>query len=82
VSAISPDCLLVCCTSRLHLGFIRQTLRSPTADLPLISMRAKERIGQMTKNELITAVADKAQMTKTAAATAVVMRPSTPLQRR
>jgi DNA-binding protein HU-beta len=35
------------------------------------SMRAKERIGPMTKNELIAAVADKAQMTKTAAATAV-----------
>ena len=30
-----------------------------------------ERIGQMTKNELIAAVADKAQMTKTAAASAV-----------
>jgi DNA-binding protein HU-beta len=37
----------------------------------LIRLRAKERIGPMTKNELITAVADKAQMTKTAAATAV-----------
>jgi DNA-binding protein HU-beta len=35
------------------------------------SVRAKERIGPMTKNELITAVADKAQITKTAAATAV-----------
>jgi DNA-binding protein HU-beta len=36
-----------------------------------VDSRAKERIGPMTKNELITAVADKAQMTKTAAATAV-----------
>ena len=36
---------------------------------PLI--RCNERIGQMTKNELIAAVADKAQMTKTAASAAV-----------
>jgi DNA-binding protein HU-beta len=40
-----------------------------TAHEPLI--RGRERIGPMTKNELIAAVADKAQMTKTAAATAV-----------
>jgi len=40
-----------------------------TANAPLI--RYRERIGPMTKNELIAAVADKAQMTKTAAATAV-----------
>jgi DNA-binding protein HU-beta len=40
-----------------------------TANEPLI--RYRERIGPMTKNELIAAVADKAQMTKTAAATAV-----------
>jgi DNA-binding protein HU-beta len=40
-----------------------------TANAPLI--RCRERIGQMTKNELIAAVADKAQMTKTAAASAV-----------
>jgi len=40
-----------------------------TAHEPLI--RCRERIGQMTKNELIAAVADKAQMTKTAAASAV-----------
>jgi DNA-binding protein HU-beta len=39
------------------------------ANEPLI--RCRERIGQMTKNELIAAVADKAQMTKTAAASAV-----------
>jgi DNA-binding protein HU-beta len=38
---------------------------------PLIRLRAKERIRPMTKNELISAVADKAQMTKTAAASAV-----------
>jgi DNA-binding protein HU-beta len=42
---------------------------SITANEPLI--RYRERIGPMTKNELIAAVADKAQMTKTAAATAV-----------
>jgi DNA-binding protein HU-beta len=35
------------------------------------SMAAQERNGPMTKNELIAAVAGKAQMTKTAAATAV-----------
>src|SRR5262249_12790179 len=40
-----------------------------TASVPLI--RCRERIGPMTKNELIAAVADKAQMTKTAAASAV-----------
>jgi len=39
-----------------------------TAEAPLIRI---ERIGQMTKNELIAAVADKAQMTKTAASAAV-----------
>jgi DNA-binding protein HU-beta len=40
-----------------------------TANEPLI--RYRERIGPMTKNELIAAVADKAQMTKTAASAAV-----------
>jgi DNA-binding protein HU-beta len=40
-----------------------------TANGPLI--RYRERIGPMTKNELIAAVADKAQMTKTAASAAV-----------
>src|SRR6188474_607331 len=40
-----------------------------TATGPLI--RYRERIGPMTKNELIAAVADKAQMTKTAASAAV-----------
>jgi DNA-binding protein HU-beta len=35
------------------------------------SMRAKERNGPMTKNELISAVAEEAELTKTAAATAV-----------
>jgi DNA-binding protein HU-beta len=40
-----------------------------TVNAPLI--RGRERIGPMTKNELIAAVADKAQMTKTAAASAV-----------
>ena len=45
---------------------------APTAARrPLIRVRAKERNGPMTKNELIAAVADKAQITKTAAASAV-----------
>jgi DNA-binding protein HU-beta len=40
-------------------------------ETPLIRVRAKERNRPMTKNELISAVADKAQLTKTAAASAV-----------
>jgi len=40
-----------------------------TANAPLI--RCRERIGPMTKNELIATVADKAQMTKSAAGIAV-----------
>jgi DNA-binding protein HU-beta len=54
--------------SLLLRGF-KQSLHAITAGAPLI--RCRERIGPMTKNELIAAVADKAQMTKTAAATAV-----------
>jgi DNA-binding protein HU-beta len=53
----------------LRLQGVRPTSASITANEPLI--RYRERIGPMTKNELIAAVADKAQMTKTAAATAV-----------
>jgi DNA-binding protein HU-beta len=53
----------------LHLQAVRPLSASITANEPLI--RYRERIGPMTKNELIAAVADKAQMTKTAAATAV-----------
>jgi DNA-binding protein HU-beta len=53
----------------LLLQSFRQNSASTTANGPLI--RCRERIGPMTKNELIAAVADKAQMTKTAAATAV-----------
>jgi DNA-binding protein HU-beta len=53
----------------LQLRWFRQTLRICNGNAPLILCR--ERIGQMTKNELIAAVADKAQMTKTAAASAV-----------
>jgi DNA-binding protein HU-beta len=53
----------------LLLRVFEQTLEAITARAPLI--RCRERIGPMTKNELIAAVADKAQMTKTAAATAV-----------
>jgi DNA-binding protein HU-beta len=53
----------------LRLQCFRPTSASITANEPLI--RYRERIGPMTKNELIAAVADKAQMTKTAAATAV-----------
>jgi len=65
--------------SRVFLGFRKRIacichgsgkLSAPTtANAPLI--RCRERIGPMTKNELIAAVADKAQMTKTAAASAV-----------
>jgi DNA-binding protein HU-beta len=44
-------------------------LRAHNGNGPLI--RCRERIGPMTKNELIAAVADKAQMTKTAASAAV-----------
>jgi DNA-binding protein HU-beta len=49
-------------------------LGKPSAPQRLIavdSMAAQERNGPMTKNELIAAVAGKAQMTKTAAASAV-----------
>jgi len=53
----------------LRLQGFRPTSALITANEPLI--RYRERIGPMTKNELIAAVADKAQMTKTAAATAV-----------
>jgi DNA-binding protein HU-beta len=65
--------------SRVFLNFqktnhcfcrVSSKLSAPTtANGPLI--RCRERIGPMTKNELIAAVADKAQMTKTAAASAV-----------
>jgi DNA-binding protein HU-beta len=44
---------------------------APQRFLAVDSMAAQERKGSMTKNELIAAVAGKAQMTKTAAATAV-----------
>jgi DNA-binding protein HU-beta len=67
------------CDSRVFLRFrkriacicgISGKFSAPTtAHAPLI--RCRERIGPMTKNELIAAVADKAQMTKTAAASAV-----------
>src|SRR5690242_14259477 len=53
----------------LRLQGVRPTSGFITANEPLI--RYRERIGPMTKNELIAAVADKAQMTKTAAASAV-----------
>jgi DNA-binding protein HU-beta len=53
----------------LLLHGVRQNSAPITASVPLI--RYRERIGQMTKNELIAAVADKAQMTKTAASAAV-----------
>jgi DNA-binding protein HU-beta len=53
----------------LQLQGFRPLSALTTANGPLI--RCRERIGPMTKNELIAAVADKAQMTKTAAATAV-----------
>jgi DNA-binding protein HU-beta len=49
----------------------KQTLRALSGYAPLIRLRAKERIGQMTKNELIAMVADRAQMTKSAASAAV-----------
>src|SRR4029079_9517265 len=53
----------------LRLRDVGPILRAHNGNEPLI--RYRERIGPMTKNELIAAVADKAQMTKTAAATAV-----------
>ena len=53
----------------LRLPDVGPILRAHNGNEPLI--RYRERIGPMTKNELIAAVADKAQMTKTAAATAV-----------
>jgi DNA-binding protein HU-beta len=56
-------------TNRCNYGGSGKLSALTTANAPLI--RCRERIGQMTKNELIAAVADKAQMTKTAAATAV-----------
>jgi DNA-binding protein HU-beta len=55
-------------TNRLQLQCFRQHSAPTTANA--LSIRI-ERIGQMTKNELIAAVADKAQMTKTAASAAV-----------
>jgi DNA-binding protein HU-beta len=58
-------------TNRLHLRGFQQTLRALNGKCAVDSLRAKERIGPMTKNELIAAVANKAQMTKTAAASAV-----------
>jgi DNA-binding protein HU-beta len=57
------------CNESLAFARLRATLRALSGNAPLI--RFRERIGQMTKNELIAAVADKAQMTKTAAASAV-----------
>jgi DNA-binding protein HU-beta len=59
----------VCGNESLQLRRFQQTLPARNGNWPLI--RCRERIGQMTKNELIAAVADKAQMTKTAAASAV-----------
>jgi DNA-binding protein HU-beta len=56
-------------TNRCNCGGSGKLSALTTANAPLI--RCRERIGQMTKNELIAAVADKAQMTKTAAASAV-----------
>ena len=56
-------------TNRCNCGGSGKLSAPITANAPLI--RCRERIGQMTKNELIAAVADKAQMTKTAAASAV-----------
>jgi DNA-binding protein HU-beta len=56
-------------TNRCNCGGSGKLSARITANVPLI--RCRERIGQMTKNELIAAVADKAQMTKTAAASAV-----------
>jgi len=61
-------------TNRLPSGRIGQTLRPLNGCVPSIRMRptrANRRIGPMTKNELIAMVADKAQMTKTAASAAV-----------
>src|ERR1043165_512416 len=58
-----------CENESLQLRWFRQTLRAHNGKRAVDSMR--ERIGPMTKNELIAAVADKAQMTKTAASAAV-----------
>jgi DNA-binding protein HU-beta len=52
------------------VAFVEVSANPPCAvQTPVDSMQ--ERIGQMTKNELIHAVADKAQMTRIAAASAV-----------
>jgi DNA-binding protein HU-beta len=56
-------------TNRCNPGGFRKLSRPLSGNASLIRLR--ERIGPMTKNELIAAVADKAQMTKTAAASAV-----------
>src|SRR6476661_8806287 len=53
------------------VAFARLSENSPLTRRHLRRRFDRERIGQMTKNELIAAVADKAQMTKTAAASAV-----------
>jgi DNA-binding protein HU-beta len=64
---------LLCSSKRIacNRGQISKLSAQSAANALLIRLRANERIGQMTKNELIAAVADKAQMTKTAAASAV-----------
>jgi DNA-binding protein HU-beta len=53
----------------LLLQWCEQILRATNGERAVDSIQGKDR--SMTKNELIAAVADKAQMTKTAAATAV-----------
>jgi DNA-binding protein HU-beta len=57
------------CNESLAFARFPATLRALSGTSAVDSFQ--ERIGQMTKNELIAAVADKAQMTKTAAASAV-----------
>jgi DNA-binding protein HU-beta len=68
--------LIRCDSSFIMTNFLQfppnqQTLRAFRRRIAVDSMRAKERIGPMTKNELISAVAHEAELTKTAAATAV-----------
>jgi DNA-binding protein HU-beta len=67
----SPQTLISTVTIFLQLSANQQTLRALQRHFAADSMRAKERIGPMTKNELISAVAHEAELTKTAAATAV-----------
>jgi DNA-binding protein HU-beta len=69
-SAAPPE--FSCVFEKRIIAFVAvpATLRALSGTCAVDSISG-ERIGQMTKNELIAAVADKAQMTKTAASAAV-----------